>query len=90
MRVSSLRGGMNVKKMVTLFFTLCLLLGVGTAVFAKSDTIQCTIQNFKQMLPMMQEKYPDLTEKQLKEKHKACAAQMKEQPGADCSSMLGQ
>ncbi|MDP4083611.1 MAG: hypothetical protein Q8934_03245 [Bacillota bacterium] len=78
------------KKFITAFFTLCLLVGIGTGVFAKSDTIKCTVDSFKQMLPMMQEKFPDLTEKQLKEKHKACAVQMKQQPAADCSTMMGQ
>jgi hypothetical protein len=76
------------KKVVTGLFTLLLLTGIGTGVYAKSDAIKCTIANFEQMLPMMKEKFPTLTEKQLKEQHKACAVQMKKTPAADCSSMM--
>lgn len=78
------------KKVVTGIFTLLLLLGIGTGVFAKTDTIKCTVANFEQMLPMMKEKFPNLSEKQLKEQHKACAVQMEKTPNADCSTMMGQ
>jgi hypothetical protein len=76
------------KKIAVGIFTLCLLLGIGTGVLAKSDSFKCTVGNFKLMIPMMQDKYPNLTEKQLKEKHKACALQMKKDPAADCSTMM--
>jgi hypothetical protein len=77
------------KKVIAGIFTLLLLTGIGTGVFAASDTIKCTVANFGQMLPMMKDKFPDLTVKQLKEKHNACAAQMKKTPAVDCSTMMG-
>ncbi|MEH7120361.1 hypothetical protein V7128_23510 [Neobacillus vireti] len=72
------------KKLVTSAFTLVLLLGLGSGVMAASDKIDCNVGDFKEMLPMMQEKYPNLSEKQLKEVHKDCVATMKKETGMDC------
>ncbi|WHZ00468.1 hypothetical protein QNH48_15425 [Neobacillus sp. YX16] len=72
------------KKLVTSAFTLILLLGLGTGVMAASDQIACKVGDFKEMLPMMQEKHPELSDKELKEMHKDCAAKMKKGTSADC------
>ena len=72
------------KKFITIAFTFSLLLGVGTGVMAASDEIACKVGEFKEMLPMMQEKRPDLSNKELKEMHKDCAAKMKKETGAAC------
>jgi hypothetical protein len=72
------------KKFVTSAFTLVLLLGLGTGVMAATNKIDCKMGDFKEMIPMMQEKYPDLSDKQLKEVHKDCVAKMKKETGTDC------
>jgi hypothetical protein len=72
------------KKFVTSAFTLVLLLGLGTGVMAATNKIDCKVGDFKEMIPMMQEKYPDLSDKQLKEVHKDCVAKMKKETGTDC------
>jgi len=72
------------KKLVTSAFTIVLLLGLGTGVMAASDDIACKMKDFKEMLPFMQEKHPELSEKQLKQMHKDCAAKAKEVAPADC------
>jgi len=72
------------KKLVTSAFTLVLLLGLGTGVMAATNKIDCKVGNFKEMISMMQEKYPDLSDKQLKEVHKDCVAKMKKETGKDC------
>lgn len=72
------------KKLVTGAFTAVLLLGLGTGVMAASDQIACKVSDFKEMLPFMQQKHPDLSEKQLKEMHKDCAAKMKKETNTDC------
>ncbi|MEH7110627.1 hypothetical protein [Bacillus sp. JJ1764] len=72
------------KKLVTSAFTLLLLLGLGTGVMAATNKLQCNVGDFKNMLPMMQEKNPNLSEKQLKEVHKDCVAKMKKETGMDC------
>ncbi|WML26606.1 hypothetical protein [Neobacillus sp. OS1-33] len=72
------------KKIVTSTFTLVLLLGLGTGVMAATNKIDCKVGDFKEMIPMMQEKYPDLSDKQLKEVHKDCVAKMKKETGTDC------
>jgi hypothetical protein len=72
------------KKIATSAFTVVLLLGLGTGVMAATNKIDCNVGNFKQMLPFMQEKFPDLSEKQLKEVHKDCAANMKKDSNANC------
>ena len=65
------------KKLITSAFTLVLLLGLGTGVMAATNKIDCNVGDFKEMLPMMQDKFPNLSEKQLKEVHKDCVAKMK-------------
>ena len=65
------------KKLVTSAFTLVLLLGLGTGVMAATSKMDCKVGDFKDMLPMMQDKNPNLSEKQLKEVHKDCVANMK-------------
>ncbi|WML60510.1 hypothetical protein [Neobacillus sp. PS2-9] len=72
------------KKFVTGAFTAILLLGLGTGVMAASDQIACKVGDFKEMLPFMQQKHPELSEKQLKEMHKDCAAKMKKETNTDC------
>ena len=72
------------KKLVTSAFTLVLLLGLGTGVMAATNKIDCKVGDFKEMLAMMQDKYPDLSDKQLKEVHKDCVAKMKKETGTDC------
>ena len=72
------------KKLVTSAFTLVLLLGLGTGVLAATNKIDCNVGDFKEMLPMMQDKLPNLSEKQLKEVHKDCVAKMKKETGTDC------
>lgn len=72
------------KKLVTSAFTLVLLLGLGTGVMAATNKIDCNVGDFKEMLPMMHEKNPNLSEKQLKEVHKDCVAKMKKETSTDC------
>jgi uncharacterized short protein YbdD (DUF466 family) len=72
------------KKLVTSAFTIVLLLGIGTGVYAASDKIACKVGDFKEMLPHMQEKHPELSDKQLKEMHKDCVAKMKKETNIDC------
>ena len=72
------------KKLVTSAFTLVLLLGLGTGVMAATNKMDCKVGDFKDMLPMMQDKNPNLSEKQLKEVHKDCVAKMKKENKADC------
>ncbi|MEH7075944.1 hypothetical protein [Neobacillus drentensis] len=72
------------KKLVTSAFTLVLLLGLGTGVMAATNKIDCKVGDFKEMLAMMQDKYPDLSDKQLKEVHKDCIAKMKKETSKDC------
>jgi hypothetical protein len=72
------------KKLVTSAFTLVLLLGLGTGVMASTNKIDCKVVDFKEMLPMMQDNNPNLSEKQLKEVHKDCVAKMKKETGTDC------
>jgi hypothetical protein len=72
------------KKLVTSAATFVLVLGLGTGVLAATNKINCNVGNFKDMLPMMQDKFPNLSEKQLKQVHKDCAAKMKKETGSDC------
>ncbi|MCH6265426.1 MULTISPECIES: hypothetical protein [Neobacillus] len=72
------------KKIATSALTIILLLGLGTGVLAASDQIACKVGDFKEMLPMMQEKHPQLSEKQLKEMHKDCVTQMKKESSTNC------
>ncbi|CRK83152.1 hypothetical protein [Neobacillus massiliamazoniensis] len=74
------------KKILTSVFTVVLLLGLGTGVMAASDKLPCKMGNFKEMLPAMKEKFPNLSEKDLKEKHKNCVEQMKKD-NTSCSMM---
>ncbi|HLO13100.1 MAG TPA: hypothetical protein VK190_12905 [Pseudoneobacillus sp.] len=61
------------KKMVSSIFALALILGLGTGVLANSEQIACKMKDFKEMLPFMQEKHPELSEKELKDMHKDCS-----------------
>lgn len=73
------------KKLISGIFAAVLILGLGTGVMAKSGEIACAMKDFKEMLPFMQEKHPELTEKELKEMHKDCAKAVKKEDAApDC------
>lgn len=72
------------KKLVTGIFSIALLLGLGTGVMAKTDPNSCTIKNFKEMLPLMKEMHPGISNKQLKELKKDCVAKMEKTSGASC------
>jgi len=67
------------KRLVSGIFAALLLLGLGTGVMAKSNDIACAVKDFKDMLPFMQEKHPEMSEKQLKEMHKDCATAVKKE-----------
>jgi hypothetical protein len=51
---------------------------------AATNNLPCSMKDFKEMLPFMQEKHPDLSEKQLKQMHKDCAAQAKKSDVTNC------
>jgi uncharacterized short protein YbdD (DUF466 family) len=72
------------KKLLTSIFTLLLLFGIGTGAMAATNNLPCSMKDFKEMLPFMQEKHPDLSEKQLKQMHKDCAAQAKKADVTNC------
>ncbi|WP_175596741.1 hypothetical protein [Bacillus sp. MRMR6] len=44
---------------------------------AASEEISCKVRDFKEMLSMMAEKHPELSEKELKNMHKNCEKKMK-------------
>jgi altronate dehydratase len=72
------------KKIISSVFASVLILGLGTGVLANSEEIACKVKDFKEMLPFMQEKHQDLSEKELKDMHKDCATKVKKQTQADC------
>ena len=72
------------KKLVTGIFSVILLLGLGTGVMAKADSISCTVKNFKEMLPLMKDMHPGLSDKQLRGLQKDCASKMKTTSSASC------
>jgi hypothetical protein len=74
------------KKILTSVFTVVLLLGLGTGVMAASDKLPCKAGNFNEMMSMMKDKFPNMSEKDLKEKHKDCVEQMKKE-NTSCSMM---
>jgi hypothetical protein len=71
------------KKIVTSVFTLALLFGAGTGAMAASEEMSCKVRDFKEMLPMMAEKHPELSEKELKNKHKECVKKMKAEENSE-------
>jgi hypothetical protein len=60
------------KKLIALVTTTALVLGIGTAALANSDSDVFEKFNFKEMLPFMQEMHPDLDEEQLEEMYERC------------------
>lgn len=65
------------KKIISTVFAITIVFGIGTGVLANSEQLACKVKDFKEMLPFMQEKHPDLNEKELKEMHKNCVTIMK-------------
>ncbi len=60
------------KKLIVAFTTTALVLGLGTAALANSDSEVLENFSFKDMLPFMQQMHPNLDEDQLEQMYISC------------------
>lgn len=60
------------KKVVAGIFSVALVLGAGTAVFAAGNTSSSNGLNFEKILPFMEKMHPNSSKEELKEMYKAC------------------